>query len=526
MSALFSIDPSDRLFAATDEEDPVLLSWRNPTAAGDSTAPSLDVLESLLHLRDVRVQVGAVGKLRSAVLTGRRTSERTRAPISRSLPTRVWPSTSVPTPPLSTESIERALRLKAMAVGTEELLYKTLLDPRFYEPDVRPTYHHTVPTNITFGFLLNQLGREMDERNQKLTTRCWLNVNWLDHRLSWNASHWDGLKVLYIPFQKVWRPDIALINSAFAMHELLSTDIMVTHEGNVTWLFSAIYVSGCEISVQYYPFDQQEGDLSSYMNNSEFDLLEMKAARTVARFPTDNSSSWAMIEIRIKMKRRPLFYVFNHILPLVLISSMALLGFPSEFGKWSYLASALFMNIREPDSITLLKTSQSRLSTLRRKSLMRDLKKSKNLDHRKTAGSDHNCECLNSTPRLRRTRTDDLEARLLPAENNSNSTGETAFLGKLMKEQLLPRMQQSGNLKSDPMMAEFEERFKRILKRIYRSLQQNEIREEICDERRRIAWQWASLANVLDRFLLFLFLGATLATVSAFMLPPSDTFAD
>jgi uncharacterized protein YllA (UPF0747 family) len=69
------------------------------------------------------------------------------------------------------------------------------------------------------------------------------------------------------------------------------------------------------------------------------------------------------------------------------------------------------------------------------------------------------------------------------------------------------------------MMAEFEERFKRILKRIYRSLQQNEIREEILDERRRIASQWQNLANVLDRLLLLIFMIATLLIVSAFMLP-------
>lgn len=43
------------------------------------------------------------------------------------------------------------------------------------------------------------------------------------------------------------------------------------------------------------------------------------------------------------------------------------------------------------------------------------------------------------------------------------------------------------------MVAEFEERFRRILKRIYRSLQQNEIREEILDERRKIAAQWSNL---------------------------------
>lgn len=44
-----------------------------------------------------------------------------------------------------------------MAVNIEELLYKTLLDPQYYEKDVRPTPNHRIATNITFGFLLNQI---------------------------------------------------------------------------------------------------------------------------------------------------------------------------------------------------------------------------------------------------------------------------------------------------------------------------------------------------------------------------------
>ncbi|VDN38221.1 unnamed protein product [Gongylonema pulchrum] len=111
---------------------------------------------------------------------------------------------------------------------------------------------------------------------------------------------------------------------------------MTTSSGNVTWLFSAIFKSSCQIKVRYYPFDDQEcelrfaswshdlkemdlklitdkGDLSSYMNNSEFDLLDMTARKEIIIFPTDPSQQWPVIVIRIRMHRRPLFYVFNHV---------------------------------------------------------------------------------------------------------------------------------------------------------------------------------------------------------------------
>lgn len=65
------------------------------------------------------------------------------------------------------------------------------------------------------------------------------------------------------------------------------------------------------------------------MNNSEFDLVDMVAIREVicpisenpellnkiqvVHFPSSPDNMWPMIIIRINMRRRPLFYVFNHV---------------------------------------------------------------------------------------------------------------------------------------------------------------------------------------------------------------------
>ncbi|VDK52665.1 unnamed protein product [Anisakis simplex] len=523
-----------------------------------------------------------------------------------------------------------------MADGKEELLYKKLLDPDNYEKDVRPTLHHTMPTNVTLGFLLNQIV-EMDERNQVLTTRSWLNVNWLDPRLTWNVTEWSGIKTMYVPYHRLWKPDIILVNNAVRQYyeAIVSTDIMTTADGNVTWLFSAIFKSSCQIKVRYYPFDDQEcflrfaswshelneldlklitnkGDLSSYMNNSEFDLVEMTASREVhpqefarsfqiVSFPTDTTLKWPVIVIRIRMHRRPLFYI----LPCVLISSMAVLGFfmPPETGEkinmcittmlsmgvylqsitesipptseavpligmyyvaslfmvclatsvnvitlnvhrngaanqgrrvpwWmekyilGYMATLLRMTIHEPDSIALLRTSQTKASMIRRSSILRDLKRVKNTENRRSANSnneDGECECYR-TAYSAVDRVNVTEASLLSDPEQirrerlrSREGGmDSAFLGRVVKEQLLPRITNQR----PQMLAEFEERFRMMLKRIYRSLQQHEIREEILDERKRIMWQWQQLATVVDRFLLVLFFLATVSTIAFFLVLP------
>ncbi|GMT33444.1 hypothetical protein PFISCL1PPCAC_24741, partial [Pristionchus fissidentatus] len=62
-----------------------------------------------------------------------------------------------PTESFHEDEVERALKTKFAADGTEEKLYRLLLDPERYEKDVRPTPNHRIPTNVTFGFLLNQI---------------------------------------------------------------------------------------------------------------------------------------------------------------------------------------------------------------------------------------------------------------------------------------------------------------------------------------------------------------------------------
>ena len=35
---------------------------------------------------------------------------------------------------------------------------------------------------------------------------------WLDYKLRWNPQQYAGIKVIRIPYQSVWRPDILLYN--------------------------------------------------------------------------------------------------------------------------------------------------------------------------------------------------------------------------------------------------------------------------------------------------------------------------
>ncbi|XP_076069704.1 neuronal acetylcholine receptor subunit alpha-10-like [Oratosquilla oratoria] len=227
-----------------------------------------------------------------------------------------------------------------------------------YDSSVRPARNSSEALNVIFGLSLHSI-IDVDEKNQILTTNCWLTQVWMDAHLTWNASDFGGINVIRMPFNRVWKPDIILYNNADAQYtsSTINTNVIVTSEGKVTWLSHGIYRSSCDMNVEYFPFDiqaclmkwaswtydgfqldllkdQEEGDMSNYQTNGEFDLIEFTPKKNVEYYSCC-TEPYPDITFTIRLRRRPMFYVFNLILPCVLINGIALLVFyvPSESGE-------------------------------------------------------------------------------------------------------------------------------------------------------------------------------------------------
>ncbi|CAF1402169.1 unnamed protein product [Adineta steineri] len=182
-------------------------------------------------------------------------------------------------------------------------LTRALLNPIVYDKSVRPAVSHTDVTNISFDLSLAQL-IDVDEKNQIITTNQWLTMSWLDPKLTWNPLEWDNVSLLHIKYDKIWLPDIVLYNNADNLASLsqISTNVMVSSDGMVTWLSTGIFRSSCAVDVRFFPFGPETFPDLTYV---------------------------------VQMRRRPLFYVFNMILPCFLITTVAFLGFcvPSDSGE-------------------------------------------------------------------------------------------------------------------------------------------------------------------------------------------------
>lgn len=80
-----------------------------------------------------------------------------------------------------------------------------------YEKSVRPIANSSLPVIVHYDVSIHQI-IDVDEKNQILTTNCWITANWNDTHFMWNASDFGNVSTIRLPFDKVWLPDIILYN--------------------------------------------------------------------------------------------------------------------------------------------------------------------------------------------------------------------------------------------------------------------------------------------------------------------------
>ncbi|XP_064169107.1 neuronal acetylcholine receptor subunit beta-4-like isoform X2 [Anguilla rostrata] len=237
---------------------------------------------------------------------------------------------------------------------SEEKLMNWLLSKNRYNKLIRPAINRAERVTIRLQVSLAQL-ISLNEREQVMTTNAWLTQHWVDYRLSWDPSQYEGIEKLYIPSRNIWLPDIVLYNNADGTYEVaVFTNVIVQFNGSISWLPPAIYKSACKIDVKHFPFDQQNctlkfrswtydytevdlvlkaevASMDDFTPSGEWDILALPGRRTVNPFdPTYVDVTYDFI-----IKRKPLFYTINLIIPCILITSLAILVFylPSDCGE-------------------------------------------------------------------------------------------------------------------------------------------------------------------------------------------------
>ncbi|OWF39438.1 Acetylcholine receptor subunit alpha-type unc-38 [Mizuhopecten yessoensis] len=240
-----------------------------------------------------------------------------------------------------------------------------------YNKNVRPTTDQTSALQLSINLFLVSI-IDIDEVKGKLTATAYLELKWTDEHMIWSSTKFNGVNILYIPQNDIWKPDIALSNGFNSKTQLGDDLILVIVEssGELTWFPYEVLTTTCYIDVSNFPFDTQTCDiafdvwvspesavnvevgdqginLESCYDNEEWEILSTSSRKEIA--PVDGST----VRFAITMKRRPEYYFYNIVIPVMLMSLLAIFTFviPIDsgeklgFGTTVYLALVVFLTI-------------------------------------------------------------------------------------------------------------------------------------------------------------------------------------
>nr|XP_057941169.1 neuronal acetylcholine receptor subunit alpha-6 isoform X1 [Doryrhamphus excisus] len=255
----------------------------------------------------------------------------------------------------------------SFASKAEDHLFRKLF--RRYNQFIRPVENVSDPVTVEFEVSISQLVK-VDEVNQIMETNLWLRHIWNDYKLRWMPAEFDGIEFIRVPSNKIWRPDIVLYNNAvgdFLVED--KTKALLKFDGTITWIPPAIFKSSCPMDITYFPFDYQNCSMkfgSWTYDKAKIDLVLIGSKVNLKDFW--ESGEWEIIDApgykhdikyncceeiypditySFYIRRLPLFYTINLIIPCLLISFLTVLVFylPSDCGEKVTLCISVLLSL-------------------------------------------------------------------------------------------------------------------------------------------------------------------------------------
>uniref|UniRef100_A0A8C2A8U2 Acetylcholine receptor subunit delta n=1 Tax=Cyprinus carpio TaxID=7962 RepID=A0A8C2A8U2_CYPCA len=274
----------------------------------------------------------------------------------------------------------------------KERLINYLFKERRYNKELRPVQNKDDTVDIYLALTLSNL-ISLKEVDETLLTNVWMEHGWTDYRLKWNETEFDNITVLRLPPSMVWLPEVVLENNNDAQFQVAYyCNVLIYPNGNVYWLPPAIFRSSCSINVNYFPFDWQNCSLKfssltynakeislhlkeekdedersykvewiiidpeGFTENGEWEIVHKPARKNTYKNIPMESNKHQDITFYLIIRRKPLFYIVNIIIPCVLISFLASLVYylPADSGEKMTLSISVLL----AQSVFLLLISQ------------------------------------------------------------------------------------------------------------------------------------------------------------------------
>ena len=256
-----------------------------------------------------------------------------------------------------------------------------------YNPYIMPPLINNGSKIVTLSVYILAL-EEVNVRGQSFKARAYVKIEWNDRQFKWDSKKYAGTTQIYIPNERIWKPDPYLISSFGLDLGLEGVLANIQHDGNVqVWAFCVQTVS-CDINIKAYPFDFQECafDFGSWTHPVSEIIFESHQT-TIDDSIIAESGEWHFIPQNIRflnysfenvtyhsisfpfrIHRKILANFMNTLTPCILTSILTVTIFklPTESGErislsiTLFLTTAVFMTVvndslpRNSDQVSIL----------------------------------------------------------------------------------------------------------------------------------------------------------------------------
>ncbi|XP_033745075.1 acetylcholine receptor subunit alpha-like [Pecten maximus] len=219
-------------------------------------------------------------------------------------------------------------------MGNTTLLLQDLFQN--YSIDLRPVEDQSKAVTVNINMDVISIN-DFDEVAGTISINVILYISWNDESLVWNSSSYGSTTSVTFHQNKIWLPEMFLCNPADSFLPISNKHfkVLVTSNGDVTWIPGALLMATCSPDVYKYPFDQQTCSfqlspwgysnqqvklkipsstlLFTYFNmNSEWDV---KASHTVLW-----SGSFDMAHFYITLERRHMNFLVSVVMPVIMLA--------------------------------------------------------------------------------------------------------------------------------------------------------------------------------------------------------------
>ncbi|XP_026171884.1 5-hydroxytryptamine receptor 3A-like [Mastacembelus armatus] len=214
----------------------------------------------------------------------------------------------------------------------------------------RPVKNYKHPTHVTLEVLLYAI-LDVVEKDQKFIPYVWTVTRWTNEYISWDPDNFCGIDNISLPNEIFWKPDLTIEEMTERDKAPPSPYLTINSKGDVEVQNDQVLVSSCRMHTYSFPFDIQSCNLS-------FKSV-IHTAKEIRLQPSDNSSEatewsrevmrtqyeWLFINMTvstnnatdpsgqdiviftINMKRRPVLYIVNFLLPVLFFLCLDLASF-------------------------------------------------------------------------------------------------------------------------------------------------------------------------------------------------------